>query len=304
HDVRIWHDDIRKAARLDNWDLNNPQITSSRIVFSMPQRKRKVLPLNVDGYFDPADITGQKPVQGFSRLHRPYERVRVWHMGILVAALDLGIDMSKAKVDLARGRIVLPLPNGRQRVLPVNKDGELLIDWTLRRGDPRLTSQAFEAVIADGILRLQGSFDKTRFLDKLVFVGSTALGSDLSDRGATPLEKDTFLTSSHWNVASSMITGRFVRVAPPWMDFLLVCVFGAAGSFFACKFFTARASVSVASLGAIYVAAATAAQIFARWWMPLVTPLLALAAGYVTLLTYQAFFEETEKRRVKDIFSR
>lgn len=304
HDVRIWHDDIKQEARLSNWDLAKAQISSNRIVFSLPEGKRKVLPLNVDGYFDPADVTGQKSAQGFSQLYRPYEEARIWHLGILVAALDLGIDLSKARVDLPRGRIVLPLANGGQRVLPVDKDGELLIDWTLRTNDPRLTRQAFETVISDGIRRFQGSNVPPRFQGKLVFVGSTALGNELSDLGATPLQKNTFLTSSYWNVANSIITGQFIRVAPRWIDFLLVCLLGAAGSLFACKLSTARASIAVASLAALHVAGAAAAQIFARWWMPIVTPLLALAAGYVVLLPYQAFFEQTEKRRVKDLFSK
>jgi class 3 adenylate cyclase/CHASE2 domain-containing sensor protein len=304
HDIRIWNDAIQKEARLSNWNLDGAQISSNRIIFPLPEGKRKVLPLNVDGYFDPADVTEQKSAEGFSRLYQPYEDMRVWHLGILIGALELGADLSKAKVDLPRGRIVLPLPSGGQRVLPVNNHGELLIDWTLREDDPRLTKLPFERVISDGIQRLQGSNSLPPFQNKLVFVGSTALGNELSDRGATPLEKDTFLTSSHWNVANSIITGQFIRVAPRWMDFLLVCLLGVAGSLFACKLSTARASFAVASLGAIYVAAAAAAQIFARWWMPIVTPLFSLAAGYVALLTYQAFFEETEKRRVKDIFSR
>jgi len=47
------------------------------------------------------------------------------------------------------------------------------------------------------------------FAAKLVIVGSAAQGNDLTDRGATPLEKDTLLVSKHWNVANSVITGQF-----------------------------------------------------------------------------------------------
>ena len=37
--------------------------------------------------------------------------------------------------------------------------------------------------------------------------------NDLTDRGATPLERDTLLVSKHWNVANSIITGQFIRRA-------------------------------------------------------------------------------------------
>ena len=54
---------------------------------------------------------------------------------------------------------------------------------------------------------------------KLVVVGSSALGNDLTDRGATPLRSDTLLVSKHWNVANSIITGRFVRRTSLPLDF-------------------------------------------------------------------------------------
>lgn len=304
HAVRMWHEIIKQEARLSNWDLDKAKISSNQIVFPIPEGKTEVLPLTIDGYFDPADITPNLNQEGFSRLYRPYEEARLWHLGIVLAALDLGIDLSKAQVNLARRQIVLPLPGGGKRILPLDENGDLLIDWTFSLNDPRLTRQAFETVITDGLRRLQGSNVPPRFQDKIVIVGSTALGNELSDRGATPLQKDTLLTSSHWNVANSVITGRFIRVAPAWLDLLLLCVLGVAGSVFACKLSTARASAMAALLGAIYIAAATAAQVFALYWLPVVSPLLCLAAGYVTLVTYQAFFEQTEKRRVKDIFSR
>jgi class 3 adenylate cyclase/CHASE2 domain-containing sensor protein len=316
HDIRIWHDAINQAARLSNWDLVNAQVSSNQIIFPLPEGKTKVLPLNVDGYFDPSDLNPNlnpnlnlnlNP-QGFSRLYLPYEKSRVWHLGIILAAQHLGLDLSKAEVDLQRGRITFP-PNPTLNLnpnltLPVDSHGDFLIDWTLPMNDPRLTQHAFESLIADSLLRLQGSSVPPRFKDKLVIVGSTALGNELRDRGATPLQKDTFLTSSHWNVANSLITGRFIHVAPRWLDLLLICLLGVGGSVFACKLSTARASTMAALLGAIYVVAAAAAQIFARYSMPLVTPLLSLSAGYVALVTYQAFFEQSEKRRVKDIFSK
>ncbi len=69
------------------------------------------------------------------------------------------------------------------------------------------------------------------FRGKLVVVGSTAQGNDLTDRGATPLEKDTFLVSKHWNVANSVITGQFIRRASLPVELALIIFLGALTAF-------------------------------------------------------------------------
>ena len=69
------------------------------------------------------------------------------------------------------------------------------------------------------------------FRGKLVVVGSTAQGNDLTDRGATPLEKDTLLVSKHWNVANSVITGQFIRRASLPVELALIILLGALTAF-------------------------------------------------------------------------
>jgi class 3 adenylate cyclase/CHASE2 domain-containing sensor protein len=302
HDFRVWHRDIQKQAQLWKWKLEEAEVTSNKVVFA-GEAGRRELSLS-DGLFDPYELLQQKPPGGVVRLQPAFENIRVWHLGLTLAAIQLGLDLNNAQVDPARGRIVLTSTNGTHRVLPVDKQAQLLIDWRVRRDDPRLTLASFEGVVNDHVLRQLGSNVTSRFQNKLVVVGSTAVGNDLTDLGATPLEKNTYLTSSHWNVANSLITGQFIRVTPRWLNFLLICLFGASGSVFACKLSTTRAALTSVLLAVSYVATATAAFVFARYWTPLVAPLLSLAAGYVPLMTYQAFFEKTERRRVKDIFSR
>jgi adenylate cyclase len=174
----------------------------------------------------------------------------------------------------------------------------------MRVNDSRLTQDAFESVIAYGISRQLGSNVPPRFKDKLVVVGSVARAHELSDLGATPLDNETFLTSSYWNVANSVISGRFVRTLPLWADWLLIAILTAAGSVLSCKISPQRAAAAAALLALIYVAGATAAFVFARSWVPLVMPLTGLAFAYGSLVTYQALFERTEKRRVRQVFSR
>jgi class 3 adenylate cyclase/CHASE2 domain-containing sensor protein len=302
-DYRVWHEAIRKEARLSRWDLDKAQVLSNQVIFTSAEATN-TLPLTEDGLFDPYDLIGGKPPGGFSRLFPAFEQVRVWNLGIVMAAVELGFDLSKANVDLERGRITFAGSNGVARVLPVHRDGSFLIDWTMGLNDPRLTQDAFESVIASGLLRQLGSNAPPRFQNKLVVVGSTAVGNDLTDRGATPLERDTFLTSNNWNVMNSLITNRFVRELPAWAGSILIALLGAAGSLFACKLSAQRAAVSAAVLALVYVVAAAAAFILARYWLPMVTPLIALFLCYAALVTYQALFEQTERQRIRGIFAR
>jgi class 3 adenylate cyclase/CHASE2 domain-containing sensor protein len=302
-DHRIWHAEILKQAQLNGWDLQKTQVSSNELVFGQGTKTNRVS-LTEDRLFNPYELTGGKPPGGFVRLAQAYEDVRVWHLGIVLAAMELGADVSRANVDLERGRITLWPTNGAPRVLPVDGEGRMLVDWTMSLNDPRLMQEAFESVIDRGLLRELGTNIPARFKDKLVIVGSTAQGNELSDRGSTPLDKGTFLTSTHWNVMNSMITNRFVRTIPLWAELMLIAVWGAAGSVFTCKLSPQRAALTAAMLAAVYISSAAAAFIFARYWVPLVMPLIALALCYAALVTYQALFEQSEKRRVREVFSR
>ena len=53
----------------------------------------------------------------------------------------------------------------------------------------------------------------------------------MTDRGATPLEKDTLLVSKHWNVANSVITGQFIRRASLPVELALIIFLGALTAF-------------------------------------------------------------------------
>ena len=148
-DHRIWHAEILKQAQLNGWDLEKAQVSSNELVFIQGTKTNRVS-LTEDGLFNPYELAGRKPPGGFVRLARAYEDVRVWHLGIVLAAMELGADLSRAKVDLERGRITLSATNGATRVLPVDGEGRLLIDWTMSLNDPRLTQEAFESVIDRG----------------------------------------------------------------------------------------------------------------------------------------------------------
>jgi len=319
HDYRLWDTLIQKEALFGNWDLDHAFVQSNQIVFARQtsdsarrlsregedgKTNRLVLPVTPDGYFDPTELTQVKSKSGFVRLHKAFNEIRTWHLGIVLAARELNLDLEKAVVDLKHSRITLPGPNGLTRVIPVDQHGQFLIDWTLPLTDKRLTTETFESLINKDLDRQRGSNITARFGGKLVIVGSTATGNELSDRGATPLEKDTFLTGNNWNVINSVLTGRFIQPSSLWADLLLIGVLGLGAAGLTWKLPTMWASMLVGLAVAGFILLAVYATVHYRYWLPIVTPASSALLAHFGLLTYRAFFEQNERRRIKEMFAK
>ncbi|MGO9479770.1 MAG: CHASE2 domain-containing protein [Limisphaerales bacterium] len=254
----------------------------------------------------PGDISTEKDSDGVLRRVRAFDDQGVWDMGILLAALELHLDLAHPDLDLARGRITLHGPSGVTRVIPVDQDGYFYIDWRLKPNDPRLWRAPIEDLLRQDKLRL---LDRTNglgddFRGKLVVVGSAAQGNDLTDLGATPLEKNTLLVSKYWNVANSVITGRFIRRASLPTGIALIILLGVLTAFLTWQLRVFTASAAVFLLLLAYVAAGFYAFVAFRYWLPLVFPLAGALVGHLSLVTYRVVFEQREQRRVKSVFSK
>ena len=164
-----------------------------------------------------------------------------------------------------------------------------------------------ETLLAQNFQRLNGATNglSDNFRGKLVVVGSAAQGSDLTDRGATPLERDTFLVSKHWNIANSIITGQFIRRASLPLELALIVFLGALAAFLTWQLRAFSAAAGIFLLAAIYVAAAFFAFVKFRFLLPLVFPVGgAMLMEHLMLIAYRVMFEEAQKRHVKSVFSK
>ncbi len=94
------------------------------------------VPLDQEGNFDLADFGGDKLPPGVARKAKPFTEERLWHMGIVLAAQELKLDLAKAEVDLEAGRITLRGPGGVERIIPVDAEGYFYIDWCLPPNHP------------------------------------------------------------------------------------------------------------------------------------------------------------------------
>jgi class 3 adenylate cyclase len=301
--VRRWHPLIENAARKNGLSLSDILIEKDRIILPLDDGQPLEIPLDGNGDMD---IKSKKALAGQPEKTKPFIDERVWHMGIVLAAQELTLDLDRADVDLPHGRITLRGGNNVERVIPVDADGYFYIDWRLTKDDPHLTRAPIESLLLQDNRRLLGQTNGLRddFRGKLVLIGSAAQGNDLTDRGATPLEKDTLLVSKHWNVANSVITGQFIRRASLPMEFALIIFLGALTAFLTWQMRAFVASAAVLLLLLAYVAAGFYAFVEFRYWLPLVFPAGAMLAEHLSLVTYRVVFEEREQRRVKSVFSK
>ncbi|HZI32833.1 MAG TPA: CHASE2 domain-containing protein, partial [Candidatus Binatia bacterium] len=309
-DVRRWHPFFRKFAEDPEIraDLDHARILPGKILIPQIGNTNLIeVPVDAETNFALADFLGDPLPPGWPARAKAFTTERIWHMGIVLAAQALNLDLSKAVVDLPGGTITLPGEHGVQRVIPVDDKGYFLVDWRLRPNDPRLVRMPMEELLWQDHQRLLGKTNGLRddFRGKLVVVGSAAQGNDLTDRGATPLEHDTLLVSKHWNIANSVITGRFIHRVTNGEAVAIIIVLGVIAAFLTWQLRAFVGSIAMLLLIGGYTALAFAVFIKYRLWLPLVFPLAgAVLMEHVGLVTYRVVFEEREQRRVKSVFSK
>ena len=297
---RLWHPEIVDLARKLNLDLDRASVTPSKILIHRNDGEEPYeVPMKPDGSLDMEEFgySAELPPQ------KPFETLRVWNLGIMLAAHELKLDLARAEI--REREIILRGANGVERALPLDSGGNLLIHWALREPAKQ---DAFHRLLSLDYLRQRGQprNEPERWKDTLAIVGSKATGSDLTDLGLTPLERGpTFLVSKYWNVADSILRSRFVRESPLWADLTLIAALGAAAAALVWNFSALWALLWTVCLAALYIAACAVVFVQTRCWLPMALPLAGgLGATYLALQTYHLFFEQNERRRMRSRFSR
>ena len=323
---RKWHQAFRQVESDPDYgvDLNKARVETNQIILPRSEDEAIKIPLDTNGNFDLSLFVGDKIPPGMARFAKPFTEERIWHMGIVLAAQELKLDLTNALVELDQGRITLHGENGVTRVIPVDGDGFFYINWAVTVNNDQLTREPFEGVLSQYQVRLRGNtnalahllasrWQKVDWRGKLVVVGSSATGNDLNDLGATPLQEsttqsgpqNTLLVAGHWNVVNSLLTGQFVHRSSLAVELLLIAMMSALAAALTWIFRSHVASLSILVALAAYALAAYYVYVRFRYWMPMVLPEAGgLLTTHFTLLAYLVIFEQAEQRRVKSVFSR
>ncbi len=244
---------------------------------------------------------------GAARITVPaYERKRVWHMGIVLAAMRLGLDLDRAEI--GPDRIRLSGTNGVVRIIPVDAAHTLMVDWSVNTEEiPKDRKVWMEKLLKADLDRQAGKVpeDSNRFHDKLVIIGSLVKGSNLADLGPTPLAPSDFLVSTYFNVANSVLQNRFVWRLPIPAELALHLALSLMAAWVTWRLGTLMAETAMVGLAAGYVVLASWAYLEHRLWLPLAYPLLTgLGVNHAVMLTWRLMFEQRERRRVRSVFSK
>jgi class 3 adenylate cyclase len=306
-DYQLWHPAFRAVEADPDYgvDLSKARLEPDRVVLPRSEGDPIAIPLDKQGRFDLTDFYGEGLPGSLPERALPVRTIRVWHMGIGLAARQLGLDLNSAEVDLQNGRIKLPGVGG-ERVIPVDREGRFYIDWSIPVNDAGLQREPASNLLRRSVARQEGTLDHPPSLwhAKHIVIGSTATGNDLSDLGATPLDKNTFLVSKHWNIASAIVSDRFIRRGSPFQETILMLAIGLLAGVLGLWL---RPTVAIAMLCvglAGYVLMGFLLYAYGRIWLPLVLPLVAATSLYVILTTWRVVFEQSERRRVKSVFAK
>lgn len=309
-DVRRWHPLFDQLAAMPEIaaDLSRAKLLPGKIVLPQIGVTNEIeIAVDAQNRFQLADFLGDSVPPGMPTSAPAFTERRIWHLGVVMAAQALKLNLATAQVNLSRGEILLSGPTGVERVLPVDREGFFYVDWRLSAADQRMVRAPVESLLAQDRLRLLGRTNGLQnfFQGKLVVIGSAAQGNDLTDRGATPLERNTLLVSKHWNVANSIITGNFIRRTSLALDLNIILLLGALTAWITWQLRAVAASLSVLLLLFAYGGGAVLAFTYLGWWLPVVYPLGgAVLALHGIMLVHLVLFEEQDKRRVKSVFSK
>src|SRR5437870_13547474 len=113
------------------------------------------------------------------------------------------------------------------------------------------------------------------------------------------------LISKHWNIANSIITGRFVRKSSYFSELLLILTMGAISALLTWKLRALLSSLLVVLTITLYAGLSVFLFTNYRYWLPLFLPVVCAAfMTHVCMVTYRVVVEQNERRRIKSIFSK
>jgi class 3 adenylate cyclase len=310
----IWNPTLAALAKENACVMLKTQIETNRCVFKKETGGDWIVPLDKQKRFEFKNLPGCPEALKKLPPIPAYSKIRAWNMGIVMAARELGLDLNHARVDLPAGHIVLTGTNGITRDIPVDQTGRLLINWSLPPDDQRLAKINYGSVLKmtedyDYVARALRSVKmqwpgKYPFEGKLVVIGSSIIGSNMTDAGPTPVSPLTFFVSSHWNVANSIIMRQFIHPCKPLLGSFLILLMAAISAIMTWNLRVWMASTGVIFAALVYFGIATLLYVEWKFVAPIELPIAGGLLTHSSLLVCRVIGEQKERKRIRSVFAK
>ena len=243
------------------------------------------------GYFslrtDPDGIVRWMPLMllGGEDLFPPLSVLCVWHY------------LGKPQLTLKIGPFGADGVQMGDRLIPTDESGRLLLNYL----GPAKTFPYFS--ISDV---LSGNLAQGTFTDKIVLVGSVAMGAhDLRNTPFTSLSPVYPGVEIHATAIDNMLTQHFIT-SPEWSkayDLLAIIILGGLVGMALPRLGPLKGLLFASALVALHIFVARWLFVDAGMWLNIVFPVLAVSANYIVVSLYDYVTEERERKKIKDAFT-
>lgn len=319
YDGKVWHEIFEiTIGQASGFPLSSAIISDESIRWTGtdPETGETIttleIKLNDNGEFDVLDpslsfgtATSDQIIDYFGgqRYHKPFENKRFWHMGIMMVADMLGLQLEKAEVDSQSNTLKFPTQTGEIIELPLDEDGSFLIPWKFGINEANLKKESLshffelDSETADRENYLEG------WRGKSILIGSSASGNNLRDISATPLNVKDFAMMTHLNVANALMTQDYIRVVPISMRFGITLFAIILAAFLSLRLNAPQDSVAVIIIGVTYAAASIWIFTSMAISLPIAAPIIGgMGMTHVLTIANRALSEQKEKSRIKRVF--
>ncbi|MCE5328171.1 MAG: CHASE2 domain-containing protein [Planctomycetaceae bacterium] len=138
---------------------------------------------------------------------------------------------------------------------------------------------------------------------KICLVGYNSTGQ-AADFVATPIGAQTPGVVVHGNILDTILSGRFIRVSPMWLNLAAAILAGGIVTLITATRGPVHAALMVLALGLAY-AVLNVYLVFGQWHVQLAAagPLAAMLAAFVPVTVYRQLTEERARRQIRGMFA-
>ncbi len=210
---------------------------------------------------------------------------------------SLGLELARRSLNVPKEQMVLMLGESVRlgdRVIPIDQKARLLIDFA---GPER----SFPLVSATDVLH--GRIPEGRFKDKVVIVGTAALGT--YDQKTTPFTANLPGIEKNATVVENILHRHFCQ-KPYWsgpLAFALAGLCGLAVGWILPRLRAALAAPLVGGVVVVYGAAAYGLYVTQGFWLDVVVPCLAIASSGTAVTILRLMTVERQAEEIRTLFT-